>query len=403
MSPVFQQALEHDPATVDPLVAGEIDPPEAAVGDASLHLVLTADEGSGRAWAKNENGWRHLEQKPSVRNRARRRVHGRRAGCIRDCRRTACSSQCWGWSAPRRPRRGSAAVGPRPAARRGRRCRSWRDAASPTPGSGSAARSFPACAAPGSARTPVSRRDRAGQCGGHRDGCSSPRRSRRADHTPGGCTSLRVDPSVRGRVGHQLLIAEHQLARGVEIGRRSEEGGFGAIVRLGDRGVFVETERVRLRGVRVESAAQLLAVLGAGRWRRGPSRPRCRSARRATREMSAARRAPSGSDRRSRGGGSARARPRDRSRGSGSPSRRRAPRGHGHRAGPARRRRRSGRRGFEQPPRVAELLVEPRGELVGRGQRLVEVGDQMLERATTSGSSTDRGSTARASVSAPTR
>ena len=42
-----EQALEHDPATVDPLVAGEIDPPEAAVGDASLHLVLTADEGSG--------------------------------------------------------------------------------------------------------------------------------------------------------------------------------------------------------------------------------------------------------------------------------------------------------------------------------------------------------------------
>ena len=38
-----EEALEHDPPVVDVAVAGEIDPAEAAVGQAAEHLVLTAD------------------------------------------------------------------------------------------------------------------------------------------------------------------------------------------------------------------------------------------------------------------------------------------------------------------------------------------------------------------------
>ena len=42
-----QQTLEHHKAVRDVLVAREVDPTQAAVRDASRHLVLTADEIAG--------------------------------------------------------------------------------------------------------------------------------------------------------------------------------------------------------------------------------------------------------------------------------------------------------------------------------------------------------------------
>src|SRR6185312_8599145 len=42
-----EEALEHHPAVVDVAVGGEVDPAEAAVGEAAAHLVLARDERAG--------------------------------------------------------------------------------------------------------------------------------------------------------------------------------------------------------------------------------------------------------------------------------------------------------------------------------------------------------------------
>src|SRR5207253_9361265 len=45
--PGIQQSLEHHPAVADVAVLGQVDPAQAAVGEAAEHLVLPRDELAG--------------------------------------------------------------------------------------------------------------------------------------------------------------------------------------------------------------------------------------------------------------------------------------------------------------------------------------------------------------------
>ena len=115
------QALEHHPAVVDVAVDGQVDPAEAAVGDAAAHLVLARRPGRREtAWAGTRTA-RRPRGRSLRRGRAGRRGRGRRAG--RTCRRTGGPRAPAGRSSARRRGRRAA---PR-ARRRGprRACRGW--------------------------------------------------------------------------------------------------------------------------------------------------------------------------------------------------------------------------------------------------------------------------------------
>ena len=64
---VVEEALQHDPPLGHEVVAGEVDPAQAAVGEASDDLVLAADHRPGVSEARNENGVPQERQNPSVR------------------------------------------------------------------------------------------------------------------------------------------------------------------------------------------------------------------------------------------------------------------------------------------------------------------------------------------------
>ena len=111
-----EQALEHHPAVVDVAVLGQIDPAEAAVGEAAEDLVLAGDQFAGLQLRLEGEPGPAVRAEPLNRpGRPSRR--DRPAG--RSCRRTACSGAPPGSPAPRRPGRGRERAGSRPARRRG--------------------------------------------------------------------------------------------------------------------------------------------------------------------------------------------------------------------------------------------------------------------------------------------
>ena len=88
-----QQALQHDPAVAHVAVPGQVDPAEAAVGEAADHLVLTADEvARASASARTRTGCGTSGRTPRAGRAARRGPADRgpavRAGaaCARDHR-----------------------------------------------------------------------------------------------------------------------------------------------------------------------------------------------------------------------------------------------------------------------------------------------------------------------------